>query len=180
VYSDRQQNAFESRANKHPSSIPSWANAKNPPGNLHQRVKKCHWVLSLHFTPSACSPCVDTAFTCLFCHHDKSVTVRLDRKEGVAHLVCRVCDQRYQSKVNRKSSLVSIYLCDLPLRQTSLKPLIFIPSGSTQQMPPREKGLHRVVQRHRAVTDLRRHQLPWTAMTMMSSLTAKTRSLLSF
>lgn len=45
---------------------------------------------------------IDTAFTCLFCHHDKSVTVRLDRKEGVAHLVCRVCDQRYQSKVNRK------------------------------------------------------------------------------
>lgn len=43
----------------------------------------------------------DTAFTCLFCHHDKSVSVRLDRKEGVAQLVCRVCDQRYQSKVNR-------------------------------------------------------------------------------
>jgi transcription elongation factor Elf1 len=37
----------------------------------------------------------------LFCHHDKSVTVRLDRKEGLAQLVCRVCDQRYQSKVNR-------------------------------------------------------------------------------
>ena len=30
------------------------------------------------------------------------MTVRLDRKEGVAQLVCRVCDQRYQSKVNRK------------------------------------------------------------------------------
>lgn len=44
----------------------------------------------------------DTAFTCLFCHHDKSVTVRLDRKEGIAQLVCRVCDQRYQSKVNRE------------------------------------------------------------------------------
>lgn len=43
----------------------------------------------------------DTAFTCLFCHHDKSVTVRVDRKEGIAQLVCRVCDQRYQSKVNR-------------------------------------------------------------------------------
>lgn len=26
----------------------------------------------------------------------------MDRKEGVANLVCRVCDQRYQSKVNRK------------------------------------------------------------------------------
>lgn len=44
---------------------------------------------------------LDTTFTCLFCHHDNSVTVRFDRKEGVAQLVCRVCDQRYQSKVNR-------------------------------------------------------------------------------
>ena len=47
------------------------------------------------------SSAADNAFTCLFCHHDKSVTVRLDRKEGIAQLVCRVCDQRYQSKVNR-------------------------------------------------------------------------------
>jgi transcription elongation factor Elf1 len=43
----------------------------------------------------------DSAFTCIFCHHDKSVTVNLDRKDGLAKLVCRVCDQRYQSKVNR-------------------------------------------------------------------------------
>ncbi|KAG6909697.1 hypothetical protein DXG01_015898 [Tephrocybe rancida] len=52
---------------------------------------------------------LDTAFTCLFCHHDKSVTVRLDRKEGVAHLVCRVCDQRYQSKVNHLTEAIDIY-----------------------------------------------------------------------
>ncbi|KAG5638376.1 hypothetical protein H0H81_000387 [Sphagnurus paluster] len=52
---------------------------------------------------------LDTAFTCLFCHHDKSVTVRLDRKEGVAQLVCRVCDQRYQSKVNHLTEAIDIY-----------------------------------------------------------------------
>ncbi|KAJ7109399.1 transcription elongation factor Elf1 like-domain-containing protein [Mycena epipterygia] len=52
---------------------------------------------------------LDTAFTCLFCHHDKSVTVRLDRKEGVAQLACRVCDQRYQSKVNHLTEPVDIY-----------------------------------------------------------------------
>lgn len=46
----------------------------------------------------------DTSFTCLFCNHDNSVSVRVDRKEGIAHLVCKVCDQRYQSKVNRASS----------------------------------------------------------------------------
>ncbi|KAF8894636.1 Elf1-domain-containing protein [Infundibulicybe gibba] len=52
---------------------------------------------------------LDTAFTCLFCHHDKSVTVRLDRKEGVAQLICRVCDQRYQSKVNHLTEPIDIY-----------------------------------------------------------------------
>ncbi|KAJ7343438.1 transcription elongation factor Elf1 like-domain-containing protein [Mycena albidolilacea] len=52
---------------------------------------------------------LDTAFTCLFCHHDKSVTVRLDRKEGMAQLVCRVCDQRYQSKIHHLTEPVDIY-----------------------------------------------------------------------
>ncbi|KAF7304923.1 Transcription elongation factor 1-like protein [Mycena kentingensis (nom. inval.)] len=52
---------------------------------------------------------LDTTFTCLFCHHDKSVTVRLDRKDGIAHLACRVCDQRYQSKVNHLTEPVDIY-----------------------------------------------------------------------
>ncbi|EGO21473.1 hypothetical protein SERLADRAFT_473867 [Serpula lacrymans var. lacrymans S7.9] len=52
---------------------------------------------------------LDTAFTCLFCHHDKSVTVRVDRKEGIAQLVCRVCDQRYQSKVNHLTEPIDIY-----------------------------------------------------------------------
>jgi transcription elongation factor Elf1 len=51
----------------------------------------------------------DTTFTCLFCHHDNSVNVRVDRKEGVALLVCKTCDQRYQSKVNRESSPAQVY-----------------------------------------------------------------------
>jgi transcription elongation factor Elf1 len=29
------------------------------------------------------------------------VTVKLDRKEGIAQLVCKVCGQSFQSKVNR-------------------------------------------------------------------------------
>lgn len=47
-------------------------------------------------------PYTDNEFTCLFCHHDKSVTVRIERKDGVANLVCKVCDQRYQGRANRK------------------------------------------------------------------------------
>ncbi|KAF7793219.1 hypothetical protein EIP86_004329 [Pleurotus ostreatoroseus] len=52
---------------------------------------------------------LETAFTCLFCHHDKSVTVRMDRKEGIAQLFCKVCDQRYQSKVNHLTEPIDIY-----------------------------------------------------------------------
>lgn len=51
----------------------------------------------------------DTTFTCIFCHHDKSVTVRVDRKEGVAQLICKVCDQRFQSKVNRTSVIFVVH-----------------------------------------------------------------------
>ena len=58
---------------------------------------------------------VDTTFTCLFCHHDNSVNIRVDRKEGVALLVCKVCDQRYQSKVNRTSSFTSLFAPSLIL-----------------------------------------------------------------
>ncbi|KAJ3489069.1 hypothetical protein NLI96_g2383 [Meripilus lineatus] len=52
---------------------------------------------------------LETAFTCLFCHHDKSVTVRMDRKEGIAQLFCKVCDQRYQSKANHLTEPIDIY-----------------------------------------------------------------------
>lgn len=41
-----------------------------------------------------------TTFTCLFCNHEKSVTVKLDRKAGVGQLDCRVCGQKFQCGVN--------------------------------------------------------------------------------
>ncbi|KAJ3559111.1 hypothetical protein NM688_g533 [Phlebia brevispora] len=40
---------------------------------------------------------LETAFTCLFCHHDKSVTVRMDRKEGIAQLFCKLTKSNDQS-----------------------------------------------------------------------------------
>ena len=52
-------------------------------------------------TDSDLTKLLETTFTCLFCHHDKSVSIRMDRKEGIAQLFCKVCDQRFQSKVNR-------------------------------------------------------------------------------
>lgn len=41
-----------------------------------------------------------TTFTCLFCNHEKSVTVKLDKKAGVGQLDCRICGQKFQCAVN--------------------------------------------------------------------------------
>lgn len=44
-----------------------------------------------------------TTFTCLFCNHEKSVTVKIDRKAGTGHLNCKVCGQTFQTGVNCES-----------------------------------------------------------------------------
>ncbi len=45
-------------------------------------------------------------FPCLFCNHEKSVTVKLDKKAGVGQLSCKVCNQQFQCAVNCTSHLV--------------------------------------------------------------------------
>jgi transcription elongation factor Elf1 len=41
-----------------------------------------------------------TVFPCLFCNHEKSVVVKLEKKNGVGQLNCKVCNQQYQCQVN--------------------------------------------------------------------------------
>ncbi|KAH8908772.1 Elf1-domain-containing protein [Coniochaeta sp. PMI_546] len=41
-----------------------------------------------------------SVFTCLFCNHEKSVTVKLDKKAGVGTLDCKVCGQKFQCGIN--------------------------------------------------------------------------------
>ncbi|KAK7398004.1 hypothetical protein QQX98_012632 [Neonectria punicea] len=50
-----------------------------------------------------------TTFTCLFCNHEKSVTVKLDKKAGVGQLDCRICGQKFQCAVNYLSAAVDVY-----------------------------------------------------------------------
>jgi len=50
-----------------------------------------------------------TTFPCLFCNHEKSVTVKLDRKAGVGQLSCKVCGQSFQCSVNYLSAAVDVY-----------------------------------------------------------------------
>ncbi|EEU44228.1 uncharacterized protein NECHADRAFT_84549 [Fusarium vanettenii 77-13-4] len=41
-----------------------------------------------------------TTFACLFCNHENSVSVKLDKKAGVGQLDCRICGQKFQCAVN--------------------------------------------------------------------------------
>jgi len=43
-----------------------------------------------------------TQFDCLFCNHEKSVDVKLDKKLGVGNLTCKVCGQSFQATINCK------------------------------------------------------------------------------
>jgi transcription elongation factor Elf1 len=50
-----------------------------------------------------------TTFACLFCNHEKSVTIKLDKKAGVGQLSCKVCGQSFQCGVNYLSAAVDVY-----------------------------------------------------------------------
>jgi len=50
-----------------------------------------------------------TTFTCLFCNHERSVSVKLDRKAGVGELTCIVCGQKFQCGINYLSAPVDVY-----------------------------------------------------------------------
>jgi len=50
-----------------------------------------------------------TTFTCLFCNHEKSVTVKMDKKTAQGFLSCKVCGQQFQSNINYLSAAVDVY-----------------------------------------------------------------------
>lgn len=46
-----------------------------------------------------------TTFPCLFCNHENSVLVKLDKKAGTGELSCKVCGQQFQTGINCKLML---------------------------------------------------------------------------
>ncbi|KAI5862846.1 Elf1-domain-containing protein [Durotheca rogersii] len=50
-----------------------------------------------------------TIFTCLFCNHEKSVTVDMNKKAFVGELECKVCGQKFQCSINYLSAAVDVY-----------------------------------------------------------------------
>jgi len=65
-----------------------------------------------------------TTFSCLFCNHENSVIVKLDKKLGLGNLSCKVCGQRFQTGINYLSAAVDVYsdwvdACDAVAKSTA-------------------------------------------------------------
>ncbi|OJD38874.1 transcription elongation factor [Diplodia corticola] len=50
-----------------------------------------------------------TTFQCLFCNHENSVLVKLDKKAAIGHLSCKVCGVSFQCNINALSAAVDVY-----------------------------------------------------------------------
>jgi len=50
-----------------------------------------------------------TTFQCLFCNHEKSVVVKMDKKGGVGYINCKVCGQDWSTGINFLSAPVDVY-----------------------------------------------------------------------
>jgi len=48
-------------------------------------------------------------FQCLFCNHENSVSITLEKKLGVGNLHCKVCGQTFQTGINYLSAAVDVY-----------------------------------------------------------------------
>ncbi|KAL9125943.1 MAG: hypothetical protein Q9217_004921 [Psora testacea] len=68
-----------------------------------------------------------TTFPCLFCNHEKSVSVKMDKKAGIGELSCKVCGQQFQSGINYLSAGVDVYsdwidACDTVAKEAAEAP----------------------------------------------------------
>lgn len=52
---------------------------------------------------------LDTAFNCLFCNHERSVSVMMDKKNNIGSLHCKICGQTFQTRINALSQAVDVY-----------------------------------------------------------------------
>ncbi|KXS99380.1 hypothetical protein AC578_8994 [Pseudocercospora eumusae] len=65
-----------------------------------------------------------TTFKCVFCNHENSVSVKIDKKAGVGNLSCKSCSQSFQTGTNYLSQPVDVYsdwidACDTVAKETA-------------------------------------------------------------
>ncbi|KAJ1644981.1 hypothetical protein J3B02_000827 [Coemansia erecta] len=54
-------------------------------------------------------PKLDTTFACLFCNHESTISVSMDKDRRVGNLKCRICSASYQAAINHLSKPVDVY-----------------------------------------------------------------------
>merc|ERR1712070_1217259 len=54
-------------------------------------------------------PVVAKIFKCLFCHHDKSVTCKLDNKSMTGALSCSICEAKFQTHINSLTEPIDVF-----------------------------------------------------------------------
>jgi len=59
--------------------------------------------------PKKSREALPTVFQCLFCNHENSVSVKMDKKAGIGHLLCKVCGQDFDYGINYLSAPVDVY-----------------------------------------------------------------------
>ncbi|KAJ5736609.1 uncharacterized protein N7483_001734 [Penicillium malachiteum] len=65
-----------------------------------------------------------TTFPCLFCNHENSVVVKIEKKLAIGNLSCKVCGQKFQTGINYLSAAVDVYsewvdACDAVAKDTA-------------------------------------------------------------
>ncbi|KAL9090432.1 MAG: hypothetical protein Q9159_001961 [Coniocarpon cinnabarinum] len=84
-----------------------------------------------------------STFQCLFCNHEDSVTVKLDRKLGIGYLSCKICGQSYQTGIHFLSEGVDVYsdwidACDAVANENDVEPVRARNKSSTYRGTARE------------------------------------------
>jgi transcription elongation factor Elf1 len=54
-------------------------------------------------------PKVEKVFDCPFCHHQKTVEVKLQRPQKKATLKCRICRKPYEVRINQLTLEVDVF-----------------------------------------------------------------------
>ncbi|KAJ2762894.1 hypothetical protein H4S06_000400 [Coemansia sp. BCRC 34490] len=54
-------------------------------------------------------PKLETVFPCLFCNHEKTIQVSMDKENRVGNLRCKICGASYQAAIHHLSQPVDVY-----------------------------------------------------------------------
>jgi hypothetical protein len=89
---------YLSSSSNNPEPRPKWyaLPARRPPSDSAQGKRK----KATKPPPKKKGASLPVIFSCLFCNHENSVTVKIDKKAGVGALSCQICGQTFQTPVN--------------------------------------------------------------------------------